>query len=477
MATDGFQKLRKIGAWTIFLDEDEYLVPAGHPSIQAGRRWATEGVVVGNTLEAMNTRVLFDVDGLPDGLSAEEALERYAPEGKDALLIPTFWCEDEAGLKPLSYIADVRALCTRRYDGAELPAIGARGFAIDGATNVGYCGYASIVKFPNALRALASGDYRTALDLAKPYENLAFFQRVTLKAREAQNTAEALVAFERLYVHYSLNEELWRLGQVFKNLPYDLEEHPRVLELHAQYRRQIGHLDDVRRWYAEGSPGEVINDWYVENAKRVPSTRLKWVAGECARLGYARVVELGALDGSSLFPLMAMVPEITWHGVEVSRVAVAHGKMLAAKHGVLDLNLHHVKSFKSFATQVMEAESGRYTVGTARSNLYRFDAALLLEVLEHNPPEEGRAILNDAVACVQPGGRVFISTPCGNWSAFDRKTQDLELPKDHILSFTPKRMRELLESLPYAKDIEVERVENPAYSDNNAWVFASFACN
>lgn len=472
-----FPRTQRVGAWTIFLDDDEYLVPVGHPAIQAGRRWATEGVCIGNTTETLTTRVQFDPDGLPDGLSAEEALERFKPAAWDALLIPTFWCEDVAGQKAVTYTADVRALRTSKY--AELPALGSRGFVIDGSTNVGYCGYAAIVKCPHAARALELGDYKTALELSKPYEHLAFVRRLRLKANEMQNTAEALAAFERLYRHMSLNEELWRLGQVFKNLPYDLEEHPRVLELHAQYRRQIGHLDEVTKWYADGSPGEVLNDWYVANAAACLSTRLSWVAGECQRYGYERVVELGSIDGSSLFPLMAVAPGITWHGVEVSQVAVAHGKMLAAKHGVLNFNLHHVKSFKNFVMQVSFAEEERYRTREdtlIKSDLYRFDAAIVFEVLEHNTPEDGREILTNARDCVRTGGRVFISTPCGNWSAFDEKTQDLELKKDHILAFTPKRMRELLESLPFAQDIKVERVENPMYADNNSWVFASFVC-
>lgn len=463
-------RLRTIGPWTVFLDDDEFLVPMNHPAIPVGRRWADEGVAM--IVGGREVRFQFDPDGLPDGLSAEEALERYSPAVGDALVIPTFWCEDLEGLKALTYTADIRALRTSKY-GDNLPSIGSRGFAVSGETLMGYCGYAAVVKVPHAQRALASGDYRLALELSAPYNNLAFFRRIELKATELKNTNEALTAFERLYVHMSLNEELWRLGQIFKHLPFDLEEHPRVLELFAQYRRQTGHLDDVTKWYAEGSPSEVLNDWYIENAAGCLSTRLGWIGVEATKLGYKRVVELGAIDGSSLFPLMARFPAIEWHGVEVSQPAVAHGKALAAKHGLLDkLKLHHAKSFRAFSTEVSWMDDKHWKGHP--TDLHRFDAAMVFEVLEHNTPEDGRLILETARDCVKPGGRIFVTTPCGNWSLFDKKTQDLEIRKDHILAYTPKRMRELLESLPFAADIKVERVENSVYADNNAWVFASF---
>lgn len=459
---------RIIGPWLVFMDDDEKFAPVGHSTVAAGRRWATQGVSVGRH-DRHDVFLQFDADGLPEGIVGAAALEQFNRPEADALLVPTFWTPDSNGERSLSYTTDVRAVRVDKFPST--PLVGHRGFVVPGDTKVDYCGAAAVLKQPFAAKALEKGDFEVALALCKPYEHLAFFQWVRLKALAGQNTKEALVAFERLYRHMSLNEELWRLGEIFKNLPYDLEEHPRVAELLAQYKRQTGHLDEGEtKWYAEGSPSESINDWWVKNAPL--SQRLAWLMHECKTRGFKRVVELGSVDGGSVMTLCQRAPEIDWHGVEVNPAAVANGKMLAARNGVLNFKLHHATNFKQFASRVSDAEHARFK-GQA-SDLHRFDAAALFEILEHNSPDECRRLVENARDCVRSGGRVFISVPHGNWSLHDANTQNLELRKDHIYAWTPKRMRKFLASFPFAQDIQVVAVENEAFYEGNGWVFASF---
>ena len=460
---------RRIGPWLVFMDDDERFAPAGHQVIAAGRRWATEGVPMG-IQDNQQVAFVFPLDGLPEGLDAEAALAQYNPPDANALLVPTFWVEDKEGLTALTFTSDIRAIRPEKFH--TTPHVGRRGFVIPGGTPVEYCGSAAVLKFPHAARAVEDGRFEEALALSEPYRELAFFKRVRLRARAGQNTCEALAAFERLYRHYCLNEELWRMGEVFKLLPYDLEEHPRVAELFAQYKRQTCHLDQGEvKWYAEGSPGETINDWWVVQAPL--STRLGWVASECRARGFKRVVELGSVDGGSLFALIQRAPDIECHGVEVSAKAVAHGKALALKHGLLDkFHLHHVSNFRQCATRVQVAEEARFK--GSPSDISKFDAVLLFEILEHNAPSECIRLVEAARDCVRPGGRIFITTPHGNWSLFDASTQDLELRKDHVNCFTVSRMERFINSFSFAKDIQVAMVENEAYFESNSWVMASF---
>ena len=407
---------------------------------------------------------------MPENLDGEAALAQYNPPDVDALLGPTFWVEDREGNKSISATTDVRAIRMGKF--SPTPLVGHRGFVIPGDTRVGFCGSAAVLKFPRAARAVEDGRFLEALTLSEPFKDLAFFKRVRLRARAGLNTSEALVAFERLYRHYCLNEELWRMGEVFKLLPFDLEEHPKVIELHKQYRRQISHLDEGEtKWYAEGSPAETINDWWVNMAPM--STRLGWVASECRARGLRRVVELGSVDGGSIMSLCQRIPDIEWHGVEVNPAAVAHGKMLAQKHGLIDkFKLHNVSNFKQFATRVQFAEEARFKGHP--SDLCKFDAVMLFEILEHNCPEECRRLMETARDIVRPGGRIFISTPHGNWSLHDETTQNLELRKDHIYAWTEKRMEKFIQSFDFASDVQSVKVENEAYHEGNAWVFASF---
>jgi SAM-dependent methyltransferase len=341
---------------------------------------------------------------------------------------------------------------------------GSRGF--DGVLPMAPVPELVIFNQPTAATFLEFGDSAGAQALTEG-NNAPFARMVFLKARAENDRRKALDAFKVLFTHYSIHEELWRLGEFLKCLPYDLEECAEMEEYRNLYQVQVGHLDlegsGPNAWYTSGSPSEVASVAYALGAGA--SQRYAWLVAECRRLGFKKAVEFGSVDGIGLFPLQKTAPDIEWHGVEVSPAAVAHGHKVAQDAG-LKINLHHAGSFAEFATG-----SGRERAHSGVGHLKEFDAAFVFEVLEHNTPEEGQRILSSAEVVVRPGGRVFISTPCGNWSAHDEATRTLHLKKDHILAYTVARMKAFLKD---KKDVFVERTENPDYREANANVQASY---
>jgi len=330
---------------------------------------------------------------------------------------------------------------------------GSRGF--DGVLPMAPVPELIIFNQPTAATFLEFGDSAGAQALTEG-NNAPFARMVFLKARAENDRRKALDAFKVLFTHYSIHEELWRLGELMKVLPYDLEECDEMEEYRNLYQVQIGHLAlegaGPCDWYATGSPSEVANVAYALGAGA--SQRYAWLVAECRRLGFKKAVEFGSVDGIGLFPLQKTAPDIEWHGVEVNPAAVAHGHKVAQDAG-LKINLHHAGSFAEFATK----------------NMQQFDASFVFEVLEHNTPVEGQDILDAAELVVRPGGRVFISTPCGNWSSHDEATRVLHLKKDHINAYTVERMRAFLKD---KKDVFAERTENPDYREANANVQASY---
>lgn len=305
-----------------------------------------------------------------------------------------------------------------------------------------------------------AGDIEAAYRLAQPSggsDGSRIEKRINVLARTELDKRKARAALWTLFNHMSSHEELWRLGEILDHLPYTLEDDPSIAEMRKLYAKQMGHLErGAERWYAKGSysPMHGIDAVYVGLGIKALAHRCKWLIEDCRKRGFKRVLELGSTDGNNLFPMTQAAPDLEFHGVEVSAEAVAHAKDLSASTGI-KINITNAR-FERFAERCC-----------------RYDAVAVFEVLEHNSPSEGTAILDAAEKCVRPGGRVYITTPCGSWSCHDEACWDLKTRKDHVNAFTVSRMRSFLEARG-AKDLQVERVENPQFEEGNSWIFASF---
>lgn len=67
----------------------------------------------------------------------------------------------------------------------------------------------------------------------------------------------------------------------------------------------------------------------------------------------------------------------------------------------------------------------------------RYDAALLVEVIEHL--DDPIALLSEIRMHLAPGGRVFLSTPCGETRLGDRRTNAYDTP-EHVQFFTERSL-------------------------------------
>lgn len=415
--------------WTLELYVDESLPDASHPaSLSIPRLLTGQDCVTGST--------------------ALQAALDGAFKDCQAVVVPVVWAI-EGGKRALNVTLE--------------PRLKKAGVAFNPDAPVAVLASFPIVRVPTHVQLLESGDHNRAEQLAlaervsteqDPYSvKHRLAQRTHVISRFHRETDDAAAALETLFNYMSRYEELSRLDQIMALLPYGLEAHPKVEKLKELLRKQIGHLSGGEvQWYSEGSPAEAVNDASVEHPVLIP--RLDWLAQQCKELGLKRVVEFGSVDGVSLFPLLKFAPEVEWHGLEVNPKAVEHGKMLTAKFGVENFNLHHVRNFA-------EATS----VGV-------FDAAFVFDVLEHNSYPV--AVLLDAIRVVKPGGWIFITTPNGAWSPFHEATRELTLRKDHINAFTVARMKALLETLEGVDSIQAFEVENPNWWEANGWVFAKF---
>jgi len=68
----------------------------------------------------------------------------------------------------------------------------------------------------------------------------------------------------------------------------------------------------------------------------------------------------------------------------------------------------------------------------------QFDAVLMIEVIEHVP--EPVAVLTELRRRLKPGGRIFVTTPCGRLRSGSRKTRAYD-PMEHIHFFTERSLQ------------------------------------
>ena len=457
------------GEFVLVLRACEWAVPKGHHTVPRIQALAQNGL-------SMDNRVIFASP--PTGLPDEDALTnlktviRDSPPELNSILHVIPWVEDEAAEKCRAYTVEcrtIRASTARELIAQRKLSFGLRGFYDGGESRFAIVPPGVVVPEviilhqPTAATYLECGDAEGAMRLAAG-DSAKFARQTFIRARAECDRRKAMDAFKVLFEHYSLHEELWRLRQLMSFLPYDLEESPEMDSYRALLHRQIGHLETPggeTAWYSDGSPYEVADDSYANGAhlNGVP-TRYLWLIEECRKHGLKKVVEFGSVDGISLFPLIQLAPDIEWHGVEVSKPAVEHGREVAKRNGLEKrFYLHHATSFTAFTAQ----------------NPGGFDGVFIFEVLEHNRMEEDERIIRSANRVVRPEGRVFITTPEGNWSAHDEKTRDLELRKDHINAFTVNRMRKFLESIACPLNLEVFSVESKDWWDANSNIHASYS--
>lgn len=407
----------------------------------------------------------------------------------ESVMLPVVTVEDSRGEVPRDQTIETRLLrrsAPFKFDGSQFV-----------AKNGSLCPIPIFSQPPPAFY-FENGDIESAHRLSLPSggsNNSRIERRIRVMARRELSKRRARDGLWALFEHMSCHEELWRLGEILKHLPYTLDDDPSIAEMRRQYAIQMGHLDGgAGDYYRDGAFQMIhsLDEAYVHLGEGALAHRCKWLIAECRKRRLKRVLELGSTDGNNLFPMVQTAKDLEFTGVEVSKEAVAHGHELAKATGVA-IDLRNADSFAAFAAGVgtercivcgdlardhgnalRYAETGIACGGPFPNPnaLPKFDAVMLFEVLEHNCPEEGMKLVEAATRCARPGGRVFITTPCGSWSCHDDACWNMEKRKDHISAYSVERMKALLGDV---KDLEISRVENPMYEEANSWVYASFA--
>lgn len=255
-------------------------------------------------------------------------------------------------------------------------------------------------------------------------------------ARKAQEFA---VYIKGLGEYLIANDEPKKALSLLEAIPWNLEDHPLLLDLGKRLRPIARHISDkeaYRKFYASDLETGYVEskDSWLEPDKTLD--RVKWTANVLnAFAPNAAVLDVGCYDGLITIPLLKLCPGITYVGVDIYQKSVDNLNARIAKLGF---------DGRAQAILVKDLSELRRAmiVGREADLSGKFDAALWFEVIEHVPdPVE---YLEKIAGFLKPTGKLFVTTP---WGSFDAghppKTTDHGTPRDsrnHLRVLTPRNI-------------------------------------
>lgn len=276
--------------------------------------------------------------------------------------------------------------------------------------------------------------------------------------RNAQGLAVSMAALGQYLLD---NDEPQKAMLMLASKPWNLEDHPLLVDLEKKLRPVYRHVTDkeaYREFYRTDVDTGCLpsKEEWLDPDKAVP--RVKWVANIInAFCPNAKILDVGCFDGMITIPLLKLCPGIKYVGVDIYQRSIDTLNERLKKYGfsdraqgVLIKDLGELHDYKIFDKEI-------FTEG--------FDAALWFEVIEHVP--DITDYLTKIASFVKPDGKVFISTPWGSFDgghpAKDNATGGKRDNRNHLRVLTPRKMVEelgLVNSFSCADEHYVLEVED-----------------
>jgi 2-polyprenyl-3-methyl-5-hydroxy-6-metoxy-1,4-benzoquinol methylase len=217
----------------------------------------------------------------------------------------------------------------------------------------------------------------------------------------------------------------------------------RFVEVHRCENQECTHLFAVDVDSNHGVMNDVDADaersMYAERNERL----VAFWEGKAFVTGGSRLLDVGAGTGHLARSVKSRIPGIEIHCIEES--------------GALRDRLDH---------QGFEVSQNLDAILAGRS----FDAVLLIEVIEHVPDPVD--VLNRLRGLLDPKGRIFLTTPCGELRNGSLTTNAYNTP-EHVQFFTEKSLRLAVEKAGFSS-ITYEYIDALYPRSPNVLSFATF---
>lgn len=200
------------------------------------------------------------------------------------------------------------------------------------------------------------------------------------------------------------NDEPKKAMELLDTVPWNIEDHPAVVELKKRLRPVAKHLVDPAAYL----------DFYMKDAEtgymKSPEgwmnpensiTRVRWLANWLnTNMPNATVLDYGCCDGIVGIPLLRLCPNIKYVGADIHKLALATFAERLGKYGVQD---------RATLVRVDKPDDLEKSMPGIK-----VDVGIWFEVIEH-VPDPGLE-LSKIIAYLKKGGQMFVTTP---WGSFD----------------------------------------------------------
>lgn len=296
--------------------------------------------------------------------------------------------------------------------------------------------------------------------LGQDAPEMAAYVHLLLNERDALLQAQSIHSLWKFLVS---NEESVKAVQLLQAVPHNLQNHPLMVEIETWAKKIQTHLSDsvaYKKFYEDIGTDITSDEKFLDYDTTLP--RVRFIIDQIAAWKPdASILEVGPFDGITAIPVMKKLPKVRYTGIEVKESALKILKERVQRMGMAD-------RFTGLHAMDMDDWGERLEEDTP---IQRFDAIIFCEVIEH--VQDPVQTLQKFSRHLNPGGRLFVSTP---WGAFDRghpaspETRDA---RGHVRAMMPRDLVGTLEQAGY-RVIELGGAHSPANYGDTLHVMAEF---
>lgn len=245
----------------------------------------------------------------------------------------------------------------------------------------------------------------------------------------------------------ALVDHLFRRGDTLRalhflenDLPLPIRADQRIVALYERVKELTAHVTGDEEAYKNFYVENHYDSEHAENCLNgtvYEPYRMNTILARLKAIGAKRVLDVGCGAGAADFFLAQHGIAVV--GIDINPVAVAEARRIAKREfGTLKKNGSKALLKPEFRQGSLD------TIGP--EDLGKFDAVLMMEVIEHLPPAKVPFYFSSCEDFLHPGGTVMITCPGmaigdipGVWSNF---------PRDHVQEFSRGDLERILTSYP-----------------------------
>lgn len=255
----------------------------------------------------------------------------------------------------------------------------------------------------------------------------------------------------------ALVDHLFRRGDTLRArrlmeecLPLSIREDERIVSLYSRVKELTAHVfdDEAYQAFYDANHSDPHDADHVMNGVDYEPYRMNLLLERLKARGAKRILDIGCGAGEPDIWLAQQGLYVT--GLDINNLSIQEARKRAKR----DKAIKNRTEFRQGSLETMGPE-----------DLGKFDAVVMMELIEHLHPSKVPFYLSSAEDFLNPGGAVFFTTP--GMAVGDIPGVWEEFPRDHVQEFSRQELERLILESPSRRQklpISLFKVYDPAVS-------------